>query len=99
MVRSKHRVGRPYRAARAQMFAMFGHVCHICGHGGAGEADHLVPISVDSAQPIDPAAMRPSHGSNAPCRVCAGRGGRGRACNQERGVRPLESMFRPAFDW
>lgn len=93
MARSKHRTGRPYRRARDQMFALYGRTCIHCGHGGAGEADHLVPISLDSTQPIDPHAMRPSHGSNYRCPTC------GRACNQERGVKAIGSMFRPALDW
>jgi hypothetical protein len=81
------------------MFAMYGTVCHICGHGGGGEADHLIPISVDSDQPIDPHAMRPSHGSYYPCRVCKGKGGKGRACNQERGAKPIAEVFTPRLTW
>lgn len=99
MPRSRHRAGRPYLRARAQMFAIYGHVCWICGHGGAGEADHLIAIAIDSDQPIDPHAMRPSHGSNYPCPVCKGRAGKPRCCNQERGTKPVTSMFRPALDW
>jgi hypothetical protein len=91
--RSRHRGGRPYRRARAHMFAMYGTVCIHCGHDGAGEADHLTPISVDPTQPIDPHLMRPSHGSNYPCPTCR------RCCNQERGTKAVDSMFRPALDW
>lgn len=75
------------------MFAIYGHTCHLCGHGGAGEADHLVPISLDADQPIDPHAMRPAHGANAPCRVCR------RKCNTERGSRSVQTFYRPALDW
>lgn len=81
------------------MHAVYGYVCHLCGHGGAGEADHLDPVGLAPDQPIDWRLMRPSHGSNYPCSVCPGRGGKGRACNQERGIKPIESMFRPALDW
>ena len=81
------------------MFAIYGYICHICGHGGAGEADHLTPISVDSTQPIDPHLMRPSHGSSRPCRVCPRKDGKERACNQERGAKPLTSVFMPALEW
>jgi hypothetical protein len=83
---SKHRAGRPYRTARKRMFEIYGDLCHLCGHEGAGEADHLVPIKIDADQPIDPHAMRPAHGANAPCPVC------GRKCNTSRGARPLSAM-------
>jgi hypothetical protein len=81
------------------MFIIFGRVCHICGHDGAGEADHLVPISVDSDQPVDPYLMRPAHGSSAPCPVCVGRNGLPRKCNQERGNGQLRKPLRTSEDW
>lgn len=99
MPRSRHRTGGPYRKARRLMFAIYGHACHLCGHGGAGEADHLVPISTDTTQPVDPHLMRPAHGSNYPCRVCKTSTGRPRCCNQERGVGPIKAMFTPAITW
>lgn len=100
MARSLHRAGGRYRKAKAEMHAIYGYVCIHCGHGGAREADHLTPISVDPDQPIDPHGMRPSHGSNSPCRVCPGKTpGTGRSCNQERGTRPIEPRYQPALDW
>lgn len=81
------------------MQQMYGEVCHICGHGGATEADHLVPITVDPDQPVDPHLMRPSHGSSAPCPVCVGAGGKPRKCNQERGNKPLRAPLRTSQDW
>lgn len=99
MARSLHRTGRRYLDAKAEMHARYGYLCHICGHYGAGEADHLTPVSVDPGQPIDPELMRPSHGSNYPCRLCRGEGGKGRACNQERGIRPVSAMFTPTLTW
>lgn len=93
MARSRHRVGRPYRRARVQMFALYGHTCHLCGHAGARTADHLVPVALDADQPIDPRRMRPAHGSGNPCPTC------GRHCNQERGTKPLTSMFTPTIRW
>ena len=90
---SRHRAGRPYRRARAEMFAIYGTVCHICGHPGAGDADHLTPVSIDSAQPIDPHLMRPAHGALSPCPVC------GRRCNPERGARPLSQRLTTSQDW
>ncbi|MFI2577710.1 hypothetical protein ACH5AJ_36555 [Streptomyces rochei] len=91
--RSKHRVGRPYRRARQQMFALHGSTCHLCGHEGARTADHLVPVAVDSTQPVDPHGMRPAHGSGNPCPTCR------RHCNQERGTKPLGATFKPALRW
>jgi hypothetical protein len=100
MPRSKHRAGRPYRTARKRMFEIYGDTCHLCGHGQAGEADHLEPISIDGDQPIDPHAMRPSHGANAPCPVCVGNSGRPRACNQERGNGPVTApTLLTSRDW
>ncbi len=99
MKRSRHRVGRPYRTARRRMFAMYGRTCWICGHEGAGEADHLTPISLDSTQPVDPTGMRPAHGSSAPCPVCPPRDGKPRACNQERGVGEPRERLRTSEEW
>lgn len=92
MPRSRHRTGRPYRRACEQMRAIYGTVCIHCGHPGAGEADHLIPVSVDPHQPIDPHGMRPSHGSNYPCQTC------GRRCNQERGTKPMGVAYVPIID-
>jgi hypothetical protein len=99
MAPNRHRGGRPFRRAKAQMHALYGYVCVHCGHGGAGEADHVVPLSIDPNQPVDPTLMRPSHGSNYPCPVCPGLGPKGRACNQERGVRDMGAMFKPHWAW
>ncbi|WP_204045700.1 hypothetical protein [Acrocarpospora phusangensis] len=81
------------------MFLIYGRVCWICGHEGAGQADHLVPISIDEDQPIDPHAMRPAHGSSAPCPVCKGRDGSPRKCNQERGNRPVPTPLKTSQEW
>jgi hypothetical protein len=81
MPRSPLRNGARYRRARREMFALFGTRCHLCGHEGATDADHVIPVSVDPGQRIDPRAMRPAHGVRG-CATC------GRKCNQERGARP-----------
>jgi len=93
MPRSPHRSGHAYRTARAQMFAIYGRVCIHCGHDGSIEADHIMPVSLDPDQPVDPHAMRPSHGSNGRCPTC------GRACNRERSNKIDFVMFRPALTW
>lgn len=85
----KHRGGRPYTRAKQRMHELFGYICHLCGHDGAGEADHLTPLSVWPDQPIDPELMRPAHGANYPCPVC------GRKCNSERGAKPLSALAPP----
>lgn len=92
MPRSKHRTGRPYLRARAQMFAVYGRTCHLCGHRGATDADHLVPISVDSTQPVDYRLMRPAHGVRG-CPVCRVK------CNQKRGNRDASVVYVPALSW
>lgn len=99
MARSRHRSGRPYREAKALMHAFYGYTCVHCGHGGAGEADHLDPISMYPDQPIDWRRMRPSHGSNYPCPRCPWRGGRGMPCNQVRGTEPIRPTFAPRIAW
>lgn len=93
MPRSLHRTGSKYLKARAIMFARHGHVCWICGHDGAGDADHVIPVSLDPDQPIDPDGMRPAHGAYSPCGIC------GRRCNSERGNRTNFTVFRPKLDW
>lgn len=92
MPRGRHRTGYAYRKARAYMFATYGDTCHLCGHGGATDADHLIPISVDDEQPIDPHMMRPAHGVRG-CVVCGAR------CNQVRGNRPNRQAYRPTIQW
>lgn len=82
----KHRGGRPYTRTKQRMHDLFGWVCHLCGHGGAGESDHLIPLSVWPDQPLDAELMRPAHGANYPCPTC------GRKCNQERGTKPLHAV-------
>jgi len=95
--RSRHRAGRPWRRAKQQMHAVYGYTCWICGHDEAREADHLDPLANDPDQPIDWRTMRPAHGSNSPCPVCPGRAGKGRACNQERGTKHVNTVFKPVL--
>jgi hypothetical protein len=75
------------------MFLHYGHVCHLCGHDGAVEADHLIPISVWSTQPVDPHAMRPAHGANGKCPRC------GLACNQIKGNKLVMPRLNTSKDW
>lgn len=92
--RSRHRVGRPYRRAREQMFLIYGRTCWLCGHtdDNVTDADHLVPISVDSTQPIDPHAMRPAHGVLG-CLTC------GVKCNQVKGNKAGLPALVTSEDW
>jgi hypothetical protein len=75
------------------MFEAYGTVCHLCGHDGAGEADHLSPLSLDPDQPLDPHAMRPAHGVSCPCPTC------GRRCNQERGAGRAFAQVKTTRAW
>ncbi|MDX2705814.1 hypothetical protein PV350_23560 [Streptomyces sp. PA03-6a] len=86
---------RGYRRAREEMFAIYGTTCHICAHPGAREADHLVPYSRLADKTRMPSAhdMRPAHGGNARCPVCL------RACNAERGNRPIPQRMNHSEDW
>ncbi len=78
MGRVRH-VGRPWRRLRASVLAA-SDLCHLCGHPGAREVDLLTPLSL-GGDPLDPANLRPAHGSSSPCPWCL------RACNQSRGNR------------
>jgi hypothetical protein len=82
------------------MHQAWGYTCHLCGHEGAGEADHLDALALHPDQPVDWTRLRPAHGSNYPCLVCPPtHEGKPRCCNQERGIKPLHSTFKPAHDW
>lgn len=82
----KHRGGRTFTRVKKQMHELYGYTCHLCGHSGAGEADHLTPLSVWPDQPVAAELMRPAHGGNYPCPTC------GRKCNSERGAKPLNAL-------
>ena len=86
---------RAHRRAKQEMFRLYGDRCHLCGHGGARQADHLVPLSIDPTQRRrpDPTKMRPAHGTDNPCPTC------GRKCNQERQDKPVDTVYRPVLDW
>lgn len=82
----KHRGGRPNARAKRKMHELYGYVCHLCGHDGAGESDHLIPVSVWPDQPVTAELRRPAHGANYPCPTC------GRMCNTERGAKPFSAI-------
>lgn len=87
---SQGRSGHRYRIAREEVLSA-SDICWICGHGGAGDVDHIIPLSVWPDQPVDPALMRPAHGVDG-CPACPRKpDGRLRKCNQERGA----SLGRP----
>lgn len=92
-VRGAHRGGRQARAVARETFAVYGTVCWICGHEGAGESDHVVPLSSDAAQALTVGGRRPAHGTSARCPTC------GRACNQERGASMATDVFVPKTVW
>lgn len=83
---------RRARKTKAIMFAIYGRTCHLCGHDGATDADLLIPQSVAPDQPLTPHAYRPAHGVRG-CPTC------GRKCNQERGARPVNTMWTPRLEW
>lgn len=87
------------------MHATYGYTCHLCGHEGAGESDHLTPLSLDPDQPVDASLWRPAHGSSYPCThpTCVARKGKPRSCNQERGgakaMAKREREYVPRMTW
>lgn len=81
------------RQAKRRMFHLYGRTCHLCGHGGAGEADLIIPRAKAPYQIISPHIYRPAHGSNSRCPTCD------RCCNQERGTKPVGEVWRPKLAW
>lgn len=86
------RTGHKYREWKRLIFLHFGRVCHICGHGGAQDADHLIPLAVHLDDHTDYRTGRPAHGIRG-CPTCK------RKCNQIRGAKPLEDDYKPELPW
>ena len=83
--------GRPYQRLR-RAIGLPGAVCHICGHPGSTDADLVVPRAIAPQQPMTPSAYRPAHGVRG-CPTCK------RKCNQERGAKPIDAMWKPKLEW
>jgi 5-methylcytosine-specific restriction endonuclease McrA len=73
--------GRPWLRVRAAVLAA-STVCYLCGHPGSGAVDHVISRKVAPDLALDPANLRPVHGSLSRCPVCR------RACNESKGDRP-----------
>jgi 5-methylcytosine-specific restriction endonuclease McrA len=74
--------GRPWRRVRAATLAA-SDVCYLCGHPGSGAVDHVISRKERPDLALDPANLRPVHGSLSRCPWC-----HGRACNEVKGDRP-----------
>jgi hypothetical protein len=85
---TKWRRGPRYQVWKKRVHALYGDMCHICNHEGAGDADHLIPVSVWRNQPYDPTLARPGHGIRG-CVQC------GLKCNQVRSNKPIEQVYTP----
>jgi hypothetical protein len=87
--------GRRYRILR-RAYLEANPVCWICGHGGSNQIDHDPPRAQHKAK-LDQSTWRPAHGNGmGRCPTC------GRACNQERGTKPIEAMpiaYKPVMPW
>lgn len=76
---------RPVRGSRWGKFAKqvvdyYGGLCHLCDHGGARQADHLIPVTERPDLSWVMSNCRPAHGAPGnPCPRC------GVYCNQVRG--------------
>ena len=73
--------GRPWRRARARVLAA-SDICYLCGHPGSGAVDHVISRKLRPDLALDPANLRPVHGSLSRCPWCK------RACNEVKGDRP-----------
>jgi 5-methylcytosine-specific restriction endonuclease McrA len=69
--------GRPWPRVRAALLAA-SDVCYLCGHPGSGAVDHVISRKLRPDLALDPANLRPVHGSL----WCQ------RACNEAKGDRP-----------
>jgi 5-methylcytosine-specific restriction endonuclease McrA len=79
---------RPWRRVRAQVLAD-SDVCYLCGHPGSGAVDHVISRKLRPDLALDPANLRPVHGSLSRCPWCK------RACNEAKGDRPGMPERRP----
>ena len=80
--------GRPWRRARARVLAA-SDVRYLCAHPGAGAVDHVISRKLRPDLALDPANLRPVHGSLSRCPVCR------RACNESKGDRATMGEQRP----
>jgi hypothetical protein len=71
--------GRPWRRARARVLAA-SDVCYLCAHPGAGAVDYVISRKLRPDLALDPANLRPVHGSLSRCPVCR------RACNESAAI-------------
>jgi 5-methylcytosine-specific restriction endonuclease McrA len=72
---------RPWRRVRALVLSI-STVCYLCGHPGSGAVDHVISRKLRPDLALDPANLRPVHGSLSRCPWCK------RACNESKGDRP-----------
>ena len=92
----------PYRTAgfRWEAFArsvidFYGGVCHICEHGGARQADHVIPQTEQPDRVPVLADFRPAHGAPGnPCPQCSAAAGRRVHCNQIKNMGSAERARR-----
>lgn len=95
MARSRGRGGRPWRRARALLFAEAPDVCWLCGHAGTTDADHDPPLGELERRGLDPTDirfLRRAHGVKG-CPTC------GRKCNQEKGAKTVMPAPRASRAW
>jgi 5-methylcytosine-specific restriction endonuclease McrA len=79
---------RPWRRVRALVLSI-STVCYLCGHPGSGAVDHVISSKLRPDLALDPANLRPVHGSLSRCPVCR------RACNESKGDRATMTEQRP----
>lgn len=86
--------GREYLEAKRICLEFYQYVCHICEHDGAGDADYIIPISVNPDQDKgDPWNKKPAHGALSRCPTC------GKCCNPSRGNGPVPSPLNTSRKW
>lgn len=85
---------RQWAAFARQVVDYYGGLCW-CGHGGARQADHVIPVAERPDLAWDMSNCRPAHGAPGnPCPVCTRECGRPVYCNQLRGPMTIERALR-----
>jgi hypothetical protein len=87
--------GRVWSRFAKQVVDQYGGLCHLCDHGGARQADHLVPATERPGRTWKISEFRPAHGAPGnPCPACTELADGPVYCNQLRGMGSVDRARR-----
>lgn len=83
--------GHRWQAFARSVIENYAGICHICGHGGARQAEHLIPVTERPDLMFSMANCRPAHGAGRgtgsnPCPACSAEARRPIFCNGIKGM-------------